>query len=119
MKKKNYFIIKSNRKITLNFLERILIGSLFVSDEFLFSYLFFIKKIFVKSLCFIHIINDKKKKVIKIIIINSMLKTLVINCNEKLVLLGVKKKMNIKWKKTFLLSKSKRNDGSFGSTGIL
>ncbi|AWU45137.1 dCTP deaminase/dUTPase family protein [Blattabacterium punctulatus] len=134
MYKKNYpstSILKANIQdsVSIFFLERKLISTGFYFNFYKnFKKDFFIKKKFIDPLtiCIIHILNKKKiekkysqyYKELKIIIINISLKKILIQPNEKIAIINIYPKIKIKWKKCFILNKSKRGYNSFGSTGI-
>ncbi|WP_238783882.1 hypothetical protein [Blattabacterium cuenoti] len=109
-------LIISNIKksIYITYLERKLIHTNFSIKKYKKN-CFFIKKNFLLSLCIIHI---TKKKEMKIIVINTFLKPIIINPFEKLLLIGLYYDTKIQWKESMILNKSKRGNKSFGSTGI-
>ncbi|AWU44526.1 dCTP deaminase/dUTPase family protein [Blattabacterium punctulatus] len=124
-------ILKANIQdsVSIFFLERKLISTGFYFNFYKnFKKDFFIKKNFIDpvTICIIHILNKKKikkkysqyYKELKIIIINISLKKILIQPNDKIAIINIYPEIKIKWKKYFILNKSKRGYNSFGSTGI-
>ncbi|WP_238784992.1 dCTP deaminase/dUTPase family protein [Blattabacterium cuenoti] len=82
---------------------------------------FLLRRKFVESICIVHLSEKKEHslyKEIQIIAINVFFKKIMIEPNEKLVIVDLVKDVEIKWKKCSILSRSMRGNNSFGSTGI-
>lgn len=115
-------IANIKRSISINFLERKLISTgVFIKISKNIRCSFFLKKKFIESICIIHFTKNKKYisyKEIQIIVINVFFKNIMIEPNEKLVILDIVKDVKIKWKKCSILNLSIRGGNNFGSTGI-
>ncbi|WP_238784230.1 dCTP deaminase/dUTPase family protein [Blattabacterium cuenoti] len=124
-KSKYQLILIANIKksISIPFMKRKLIKTgLFLKLQQELKYYFFLKKNFKKSISIIHFERKKNDltlyKEIKIILINVFFKTMIIESNEKLIMLNIFLGNRIKWEKCSTLNISKRGSNGFGSTGI-
>ncbi|WP_185877909.1 dUTP diphosphatase [Blattabacterium cuenoti] len=109
-------IYNMNGLIFLSSLNRKSISTgFFISLNVFNKYFFFLKKVFIKTFCIIHI---TKYMEIKIIIINISYKRILIYPKDKIGTINFVVKTNINWKPSFILNDSKRGTKCFGSTGI-
>ncbi|WP_185868528.1 dUTP diphosphatase [Blattabacterium cuenoti] len=114
LKKKDQLILIAHidQSIVIQHLERIKISTKFFIDP---HYFFFLKKVFINTLCVMHIDN---KNQIQVIVINVYSKKIIINPFDQLVIIDCRIPKKIKCKESSLLSHSKRGNHCFGSTGI-
>ncbi|WP_185852178.1 dCTP deaminase/dUTPase family protein [Blattabacterium cuenoti] len=115
-------IANIKRSISINFLERKLISTgVFIKISKKPKCSFLLIKKFIESICIVHLTENKKYtfyKEIQIIVINVFFKKIMIEPNDRLVILDLVKDVEIKWKKCSILNLSMRGSNSFGSTGI-
>ncbi|WP_185865045.1 dCTP deaminase/dUTPase family protein [Blattabacterium cuenoti] len=101
--------------IKIRLFDRKLISSGIIIPLKLKKHFIVLKKIFIKSICIIHITNIME---VKILLINVCYKKLIIYPKEKIAMIDFFEKINVNWKNSIHLKKSNRGKKCFGSTGI-
>ncbi|ACY40606.1 dUTP diphosphatase [Blattabacterium sp. (Blattella germanica) str. Bge] len=116
-------IANIEKSISINLMERKLISTgILIQFSKKMKYHFFLKQKLIEAICVIHITKYEKNTVlcqeIKILITNILFETMIIQPNEKLVLVNIFQGTQIKWEPCSILNTSIRGSNGFGSTGI-
>ncbi|WP_185872782.1 dCTP deaminase/dUTPase family protein [Blattabacterium cuenoti] len=124
----NYSLLYAyiNKPIIINYLARKLIPTnLYLKWSITNKIIFLIRKQLINFgiICVIHFAKKIYRKPhfykqVQIIMINMISKNIIIYPNEKLAIIDLYKEPKIKWIFCYTLSKSKRKNKGFGSTGI-